>query len=30
MLKDVGLELKRSRGPVETLVIDGADKPSPN
>jgi uncharacterized protein (TIGR03435 family) len=30
LLKDVGLELKRSRGPVEILVIDGAARPSPN
>jgi uncharacterized protein (TIGR03435 family) len=30
LLRDVGLELKRSRGPVETLVIDSAERPSPN
>jgi uncharacterized protein (TIGR03435 family) len=30
LLKEVGLELKRSKGPVEMLVIDSAAKPSPN
>ena len=30
MLDGVGLELKRSRGPVEWLVIDGAARPSPD
>jgi uncharacterized protein (TIGR03435 family) len=30
MLKEVGLELKRTRGPVETLVIESAVRPSPN
>jgi uncharacterized protein (TIGR03435 family) len=30
MLSTVGLKLERSRGPVETLVIDNAEKPSPN
>ena len=30
MLSVVGLKLERSRGPVETLVIDKAEKPSPN
>jgi uncharacterized protein (TIGR03435 family) len=30
MLKEVGLELKRTQGPVETLVIESAVRPSPN
>jgi uncharacterized protein (TIGR03435 family) len=30
MLKEVGLELKRTRGPVETLVIESAVRPSPD
>ena len=30
MLNQVGLELRRSTGPVETLVIDGAAMPTPN
>jgi uncharacterized protein (TIGR03435 family) len=30
MLSVVGLKLERSKGPVETLVIDKAEKPSPN
>jgi uncharacterized protein (TIGR03435 family) len=30
MVKEVGLELKSSKGPVETFVIDHADPPSPN
>jgi uncharacterized protein (TIGR03435 family) len=30
MLRDVGLKLSLSKGPVETLVIDHAEKPSPN
>jgi uncharacterized protein (TIGR03435 family) len=30
LLKDVGLELKRSKGSVETLVIDSAAKPTPD
>ena len=30
LLKEVGLELKRTRGPVETLVIESAVRPSPN
>ena len=30
MLNDVGLELKRTRGPVEWLVIESAARPSPD
>jgi uncharacterized protein (TIGR03435 family) len=30
MLSVVGFKLERSKGPVETLVIDKAEKPSPN
>ena len=30
MLKDIGLELKRTRGPVEWLVIESAARPSPD
>ena len=30
LLKEVGLELKRTRGSVETLVIETATRPSPN
>ena len=30
MLNDVGLEMKRTRGPVEWLVIEGAARPSPD
>ena len=30
MLRDVGLELKRKRGPIETLVIDSAQRPTPD
>jgi uncharacterized protein (TIGR03435 family) len=30
MLKEVGLELKRTRGPVEILVIESAQRASPN
>ena len=30
MLRDIGLDLKRTRGPVEWLVIDSASRPSPN
>jgi uncharacterized protein (TIGR03435 family) len=30
LLKEVGLELKRTRGPVETLVIESASRPSPD
>ena len=30
MIRDVGLELKRSTGPIEWLVIEGAVRPSPN
>lgn len=30
MIDSVGLELKRTRGPVETLVIDSAQRPTPN
>jgi uncharacterized protein (TIGR03435 family) len=30
LLKEVGLELKRTRGPVEVLVIESAQRPSPN
>lgn len=30
MLNDVGLQLKRTRGPVEWLVIDSAARPSPD
>jgi uncharacterized protein (TIGR03435 family) len=30
LLKEVGLELKRTRGPVETLVIESAVRPSPD
>jgi uncharacterized protein (TIGR03435 family) len=30
MLSDVGLKLERSKGPVETLVIDSVEKPSAN
>ncbi len=29
-IKQVGLKLERSQGPVETFVIDRAAKPSPN
>jgi uncharacterized protein (TIGR03435 family) len=29
-IQDVGLKLTPSKGPVETLVIDHAEKPSPN
>ena len=28
--EQLGLELKRDRGPVEFLIIDSAEKPSPN
>jgi uncharacterized protein (TIGR03435 family) len=30
LLKEVGLELKKTRGPVEMLVIESAVRPSPN
>ena len=29
-IRDIGLKLERTTGPVETLVIDHAEKPSPN
>jgi hypothetical protein len=30
MLEEVGLELKWTRGPVETLVIESAVRPTPD
>jgi uncharacterized protein (TIGR03435 family) len=30
LIPELGLKLERSKGPVETLVIDHAAKPSPN
>lgn len=30
MIRDIGLKLESAKGPVETLVIDHAEKPSPN
>ena len=29
-MKAIGLELKSSKGPIETIVIDHAEQPSPN
>jgi len=29
-MKAIGLELKSSKGPIETIVIDHAERPSPN
>jgi uncharacterized protein (TIGR03435 family) len=29
-MKAIGLELKSSKGPIETIIIDRAEKPSPN
>ena len=29
-IKEIGLELKKHKGPVETFVIDHAARPSPN
>jgi hypothetical protein len=30
LLKEVGLELKKTRGPVEILVIESAARPTPD
>jgi uncharacterized protein (TIGR03435 family) len=30
LIREMGLKLTPSTGPVETLVIDHAEKPSPN
>ncbi len=30
LLREIGLKLKAANGPVETLIIDHATRPSPN